>query len=194
MKQPLNEQFTRMQKLAGVITENQINKDPNSLDRMLKLLKLVLDDSYKMLADKSEDKDFIISHLQDTIKGVLNVLKDSNRTNENQINEEKTWDDVDKELADEEAQDIKKAKTFVNTIQGKNAVRVIKALINKPYGYDKLDKVLQVLNLDRQNFIYAAKAAGMDFETDAAGIHIYDDNYQDQDVAINQINGDWIVG
>jgi hypothetical protein len=194
MKQPLNEQFIRMQKLAGVITENQINKDPNSLDRMLKLLKLVLDDSYKMLADKSEDKDFIISHLQDTIKGVLNVLKDSNRTNENQINEEKTWDDVDKELADEEAQDIKKAKTFVNTIQGKNAVRVIKALINKPYGYDKLDKVLQVLNLDRQNFIYAAKAAGMDFETDAAGIHIYDDNYQDQDVAINQINGDWIVG
>jgi hypothetical protein len=87
MKKQLNEQFTRMQKLAGVITENQINKDPNSLDRMLKLLKLVLDDSYKMLADKSEDKDFIISHLQDTIKGVLNVLKDSNRTNENQIQE-----------------------------------------------------------------------------------------------------------
>jgi hypothetical protein len=110
------------------------------------------------------------------------------------IKEEKTWDDIDKELADEEAQDIKKAKTFVNTIQGKNAVRVIKALINKPYGYDKLDKVLQILNLDRQNFIYAAKVAGMDFETDAAGIHIYDDNYQDQDVAINQINGDWIVG
>jgi hypothetical protein len=64
MKQKLNEQFTRMQKLAGVITENQINKESNSLDRMLKLLKLVLDDSYKMLADKSEDKDFIISYLQ----------------------------------------------------------------------------------------------------------------------------------
>lgn len=27
MKQPLNEQFIRMQKLAGIITENQINKE-----------------------------------------------------------------------------------------------------------------------------------------------------------------------
>jgi hypothetical protein len=81
MKKQLNEQFTRMQKLAGIINENQINKDPNSLDRMLKLLKLVLDDSYKMLADKSEDKDFIIDYLQNTIKGVLNVLKDSNTNN-----------------------------------------------------------------------------------------------------------------
>jgi len=110
------------------------------------------------------------------------------------LNEEKSWDDVDKELADKEAQDMENAKAFTNTPQGKNAVRVIKALINKPYGYDKLDKVLQVLNLDRQNFIYAAEAAGMDFGTDAAGIHINDDNYQDQDVSINQINGEWIVG
>jgi hypothetical protein len=28
MKQPLNEQFTRMQKLAGIITENQITSQP----------------------------------------------------------------------------------------------------------------------------------------------------------------------
>ena len=84
MKQPLNEQFTRMQKLAGVITENKINKESNSLDRMLKLLKLVLDDSKKMLADKSEDKDFIIDYLQDTIKNVLDIIKDSNK---NQIQE-----------------------------------------------------------------------------------------------------------
>jgi hypothetical protein len=110
------------------------------------------------------------------------------------IKEEKSFADVDKELADEEAQDMENARAFTNTLQGKNSVRVIKALISKSYGYDKLDKVLQVLNLDRQNFIYAAKAAGMDFETDAAGIHIYDDNYQDQDVSINQINGEWIVG
>ena len=121
-------------------------------------------------------------------------LVENKITTQSRLKEEKTWDDVDKELADEEAQDMKKARTFINTIQGKNAVRVIKALINKPYGDDELDEVLQILNLDRQNFIYAAKAAGMDFETDAAGIHIYDNNYQDQDVAINQINGEWIVG
>jgi len=110
------------------------------------------------------------------------------------LNEEKSWDDVDKEIADEEAKELETASTFVNTTQGKNAVRAIEDLISKPYGYSELDDVLQILNLDRQNFIYAAKAAGMDFETDAAGIHIYDNNYQDQDVSINQIGGEWYVG
>jgi hypothetical protein len=110
------------------------------------------------------------------------------------LKEEKSWADVDKEIADEEEQDMENAKAFLITPQGKNAVRLIKALISKPYGYDKLDKVLQVLNLDKQNFMYAAKAAGMDFGKDGAGIHIRDNNYQDQDVSIDQINGEWQVG
>jgi hypothetical protein len=110
------------------------------------------------------------------------------------LNEEKSWDDVDKEIADEEAKELETASTFSNTTQGKNAIRIIKDLISKPYGYSELDDVLQILNLDRQNFIYAAKAAGMDFGTDGAGIHIRDDNYQDQDVSINQIGGEWYVG
>jgi hypothetical protein len=110
------------------------------------------------------------------------------------LKEEKSFADIDKEIADEENQDMENAKAFLTTPQGKNAVRLIKALISKPYGYDKLDKVLQVLNLDKQNFMYAAKAAGMDFGKDGAGIHIRDNNYQDQDVSIDQINGEWIVG
>ena len=110
------------------------------------------------------------------------------------LNEEKSWDDVDKEIADEEAKELETASTFVNTTQGKNAVRAIEDLISKPYGYSELDDVLQILNLDKQNFIYAAKAAGMDFGTDGAGIHIRDNNYQNQDVSINQIGGEWIVG
>jgi hypothetical protein len=110
------------------------------------------------------------------------------------LKEEKSFADIDKEIADEENQDMENAKAFLTTPQGKNAVLLIKALISKPYGYDKLDKVLQVLNLDKQNFMYAAKAAGMDFGKDGAGIHIRDNNYQDQDVSIDQINGEWIVG
>ena len=58
------------------------------------------------------------------------------------LKEEKSWADVDKEIADEEEQDMENAKAFLITSQGKNAVRLIKALISKPYGYDKLDKVL----------------------------------------------------
>ena len=107
---------------------------------------------------------------------------------------ERSWADIDKELADEKAQDRENARTFVNTPQGKNAVKVIKALISKPYDTADLRDVLEILNIPKQNFIYAAKAAGMDFGTDGAGIHIFDDNYQDQDVSINQINGEWIVG
>ena len=128
------------------------------------------------------------------MKKQINEIKRMQQLAGINIKEEKTFADVDKELEDKEAQDMKNAGIFVNTIQGENAVRVIKSLISEPYGYDELDKALQELNLDIQNFIYAAKAAGMDFETDAAGIHIYDDNYQDQDVSINQINGEWIVG
>jgi hypothetical protein len=110
------------------------------------------------------------------------------------LKEEKSWADVDKEIADKENQDMESAKAFLMTPQGKNAVRSIKALISKPYGYNKLDKVLQVLNLDKQKFVYAAKYAGMNFGKDAAGIHIRDNNYQDQDVSIDRINGKWMVG
>ncbi len=70
----------RMQKLAGIITENKINKESNSLDRMLELLQIVLDDSKKMVADKTEDEGFIIMYLQNTIKGVIDIMKDSNKT------------------------------------------------------------------------------------------------------------------
>jgi hypothetical protein len=122
------------------------------------------------------------------------IITESQAKKMMEILNEKSWADIDKELADEKAQDMENARTFINTTQGKNAVRVIKALISKPYGYDKLDEVLQILNLSKQNFKYAAKAAGMDFITDGAGIHIFDDNYQDQDVSIDQINDEWIVG
>jgi len=124
----------------------------------------------------------------------LNEDLDQNNNGYPDETEEKSWDDVDKEIADEEAKELETASTFVNTTQGKNAVRKIEDLISKPYGYSELDKVLQELNLDKKKFIYAAKAAGMVFRTDGAGIHIRDNNYQNQDVSINQIGGEWIVG
>ena len=90
MKQLLNEQFTRMQKLAGIITENQINEESYRADKMLELLQIVLDDSKKMVADKTEDEGFIIMYLQNTIKGVIDIMKGSNKTNENQITEDQS--------------------------------------------------------------------------------------------------------
>jgi hypothetical protein len=50
MKQPLNEQFRRMQKLAGIITENQINEvemDKDKVEINKKTLMLQFNDQWK---------------------------------------------------------------------------------------------------------------------------------------------------
>lgn len=204
MKKQINEEFLRMQVLAG-IKINEAKDDYITLDvKIGDKVKFYIDVPVQNIGKTGEKTIGTVIKINPTTFTVKDKKGKEHKISKTWfkgatylpsiIKEEKSFADVDKELADEEAQDMENARVFINTIQGKNAVRVIKALISKPYRYDKLDKVLQVLNLDRQNFIYAAKAAGMDFETDAAGIHIYDNNYQDQDVSINQINGEWIVG
>ena len=48
MKQQLNEQFRRMQKLAGIITENQMNEESNSSEIPLTAeVKKFIDDAIK---------------------------------------------------------------------------------------------------------------------------------------------------
>jgi hypothetical protein len=46
MKQPLNEQFIRMQKIAGIVTENQINEESYPSDKMLELVKMYVDNYF----------------------------------------------------------------------------------------------------------------------------------------------------
>jgi hypothetical protein len=41
-KQMLNEQFRRMQKIAGLITENQINEESYSPDKMFELMQMYI--------------------------------------------------------------------------------------------------------------------------------------------------------
>lgn len=110
------------------------------------------------------------------------------------IKEDRSWADIDKAIADREAQDMEKANSFVNTTRGKNAVKAIQDFISTPYDSADLRDILEILRLNKKQFQYAAKAAGMDFTTDGAGIRIEDDNYQDQDVSIENINGEWYVG
>jgi hypothetical protein len=45
--------------------------------RLKELLKIVADDSEVMFKTKSESKDFIISYLQGTIKGVIDIIEDN---------------------------------------------------------------------------------------------------------------------
>ena len=107
---------------------------------------------------------------------------------------EKSWAETDAEIAAKEAQDKKNAMAFVSSTQGRNAVMTLQNLISKPYGYSKLDDVLQILNLDKKKFMYAADAAGMEYSTSGAGIRIFDKNYKDKGVSIDYMNGEWIVG
>ena len=101
---------------------------------------------------------------------------------------------TDAKIAAKDAQDRRNAKTFVSSPQGKNAVDMLKKLISKPYTYDKLDDVLQILNLDKKKFMYAADAAGMEYSTSGAGIRIFDKNYKNKNVSIDYQNGKWYVG
>ena len=108
--------------------------------------------------------------------------------------EELSWAEIDKKMDREREERINKGKAYVQTPQGKNAVNAIKNLISSPYGYNQLDDLLQVLNLTKENFKYAADEAGMEYSSNASGIHIFDDNYEDKDVSVDRINGEWRVG
>ena len=46
MKKPLNESFIRMQKIAGIVTENQINEESYSSDKMIELVKIYVDNYF----------------------------------------------------------------------------------------------------------------------------------------------------
>jgi hypothetical protein len=110
------------------------------------------------------------------------------------LNEKISWDEIDKKMESERIGKIEDANAYIKTPQGINAVKVISNLISKPYGTEELREVLEILNINSQKFQYAAKAAGMDFSTGGQGITIYDDNYQDQDVSIEYMKGEWYVG
>ena len=47
------------------------------LIRLKELLQIVSNDSEVMFKTKSESKDFIISYLQGTIKGVIDIMEDN---------------------------------------------------------------------------------------------------------------------
>ena len=83
---------------------------------------------------------------------------------------------------------------FLGTPRGRNAVTKLRDLISKPYRHGELDDVLQILNLNKDQFMYAAEEAGMKYGADGRGIHIFDKNYKNEGVSIDYINGEWIVG
>ena len=45
-KQILSEELKRMQKIAGIITENQINEESYSSDKMIELVKMYVDNYF----------------------------------------------------------------------------------------------------------------------------------------------------
>ncbi len=45
-KQTISEELKRMQKIAGIITENQINEESYSSDKMIELVKMYVDNYF----------------------------------------------------------------------------------------------------------------------------------------------------
>jgi len=67
-KQILNEEFRRMQKLAGVITENQINENENyDPNRMLKLIEMYVGN----YSDEGMSAEAAIEKIDELLQGNL---------------------------------------------------------------------------------------------------------------------------
>jgi hypothetical protein len=91
MKQPLNEQFIRMQKLAGVITENQINEESYPSDKMLELVKMYVDNHF----DEGMSGEAALNKIDEILSGKLDgydkaFLKGEEDLYENQITEDQS--------------------------------------------------------------------------------------------------------
>ena len=87
MKQPLNEQLTRMQKLAGIITENQINEESYPSDKMLELVKMYVDNYF----DEGMGAEAALRKVDEILDGKLDdydksFLKGKEDLEENEIN------------------------------------------------------------------------------------------------------------
>jgi hypothetical protein len=67
------------------------------------------------------------------------------------LNEE-SWEETDARIATADAKKESAKRSFLNTTQGKNAVKEIGKLIRKSYSYVGLENVLQILNLDKDQF------------------------------------------
>ena len=88
MKKKLNEQFRRMQKIAGIINENQINEESYSSDKMLELVKMYVDNHF----DEGMEAEAALRKVDEILDGKLDdydkaFLKGEEDLYENQINE-----------------------------------------------------------------------------------------------------------
>lgn len=74
----LNEPFTRMLKIAGLVTENQINEESYSSDRMLELVRMYINNYF----DDGMDAVAALHKLDEIIDGKLNAYDISFLKNE----------------------------------------------------------------------------------------------------------------
>lgn len=110
------------------------------------------------------------------------------------ILKEESWADIDRRIERERKQAELKGKAYVKTPNGKVLMNAIKTLISKPYNHNDLNRLLKKTKPTKEEFKFAAAAAGMEFSSSGSGIAIFDDNYEDQDVSIDYIDGKWYVG
>jgi hypothetical protein len=66
-KQILTEELKRMQKIAGIVTENQINEESYSSDKMIELVKMYVDNYF----DEGMGADAALRKLDEILDGKL---------------------------------------------------------------------------------------------------------------------------
>ena len=66
-KQILSKELKRMQKIAGIVTENQINEESYSSDKMIELVKMYVDNYF----DEGMGADAALRKLDEILDGKL---------------------------------------------------------------------------------------------------------------------------
>jgi len=152
MKQPLNEQFTRMQKLAGIITEEKFYSR-NYIKQKYKAKAKEIEDNIEDEMDNNPNIWDLYTSLE-TPKEVDNFIKGF--INENQINENLNFDYQDKEtgpiivmdsntmdaiLDNPELQDYINPKSFTRNNKGEIVLGV------DHMDYEQFDKLANFLGI-----------------------------------------------
>jgi hypothetical protein len=151
MKQPLNEQFRRMQKLAGIITENQIQEMDMKIQHLINNTYQVVDndDNVLLQGSESECNDYIMN------KDMENLL---NRINKNQINEDSNFDYQERKSGDVIVMDDKTMDDILDDLE-------LQDYIN-PKSFTRNNKgeiVLGVDHMDYEQFDKLAKFLGIKY-------------------------------
>ena len=139
MKQPLNEQFRRMQKIAGIITESQLNES-RFVDQDFKDLKVqqdILEKVSNFYREKAEKLGVDRKLIGDFLGAMHDLDAAIFKANYNKVNENSTNEAEEESIPTINSSDILKIQ------QSPEVKKLAAAILKDPKSIDKLNQIMK---------------------------------------------------